>query len=372
MLILPKAGVNGSRMLLVISAAVTVGIAVAALIRLGLVLSLDVPLHLAKVLLPMLVVPWIWHWRKWPGSAWVEAAAYVAMAAAAQTVMEVNVTAAFLVIPVLGVLHRDRRLTLISAALGSVAYGFLRMRSLMVLQSGVPVLQFGADVVLQVTLAVIYTGLIRLAEQAERYLMHAHMTEQIATQWAASIEARDHYTGGHVERVTRYATHLAPHVPGFDMDLNSFRMACLLHDVGKIAVPDSILNKPEPLTYEEFQVMQTHPAKGYEMVLRTRVPVEVAAVVKHHHERWDGQGYPDSLRADEIPMAARVLAVADAFDAMTSDRAYRAALPLWEARTRIMAGAGTQFDPVVVDAFVLQFERWVELQRSLVDPPKQM
>lgn len=363
MLILPKPGDSGNRMLLVISATAAVGVAVALLIRHRLGLSLDVPLHLAKVLLPLLAVPWIWHWRKWPGTAWVEAVSYVHMVATAQTIMEVNVTAAFLVIPILGVIHRDRWLTLVTAAAGAVANGFLLTQPSAALQSGSPLLQFGAGVVLLGALAASYIALIGLAERSERYLMHAHMTEQLAAQWAASIEARDLYTGGHVERVTRYAANLAPHIDGLKMDLDSFRLASVLHDVGKVAVPDAILNKPGPLTPDEFAVMQTHAAKGYEMVLRTNVPEAVAEVVRHHHERWDGTGYPDGLRGEQIPMAARVLAVADAFDAMTSDRAYRPALTPDEARTRILAASGSQFDPVVVAVFLRHFQDWAEIHR---------
>jgi putative nucleotidyltransferase with HDIG domain len=361
-LILPKADPKGFRMLSVISAAVAVGIAVAAIIRLRLGLDLQVPLTLAKVLVPLLAVPWVWHWRKWPAVDWVEAIAYVVMVAVAQLVMEVNVLSAFLVIPVLGVIHRDRWLTLVSAALGTAATGVLLMRSaVIILDTGRPALQFGAQLVLQWALAFIYTGLIGLAEKAERYLRHARMTEQMATQWAASIEARDRYTGGHVERVTRYAMKLAPHISELDMDLESFQLACVLHDVGKIAVPDAILNKPGPLTPEEHEIMKAHATKGYEVVLRTDLPMEVAAVVRYHHERWDGQGYPDGLRAEEIPMASRILAVADAFDAMTTDRPYRAGLSPTEARARIQAGSGSQFDPTVVEAFMRQFaDGWVE------------
>ncbi|HYF81053.1 MAG TPA: HD-GYP domain-containing protein [Symbiobacteriaceae bacterium] len=363
MLILPRAAANSSRMLLVISAAVTVGVAAAALIRLGLALSLDVPRFMATTLLPMLIVPWLWHWRKWPGAAWVEASAYVAMVTAAQLVMEVNVSAAFLVIPVLGVLHRDRGLTILSGALGSAAYGILLfMRASAIPGIAAPLLQFGADLVLQACLVSIYTGLIRLAEQAERTVVQAHMTEPMARQWAASIEARDQCTGGHVERVTLYVSQLAPHVPGLGMDLDAVRLASVLHDVGKIAVPDQILNKPGPLTAEEFQVMQSHTTRGYELVLRTDVPADIAAVVRSHHERWDGTGYPDRLQAEAIPLAARVLAVADAFDAMTSDRPYRAALSPAEARQRIIAGSGSQFDPAIVEVFLHHFPTWAALQ----------
>ncbi|HWI63281.1 MAG TPA: HD-GYP domain-containing protein [Symbiobacteriaceae bacterium] len=364
MLILPKPLGKSRPLLIAVTVTFVVGIAVAALIRAYLQLSQSVPLKMAAVILPLLILTWAWHMLKWPGVSWVEVAAYAGMVMTAQSVMEVPITGALFVIPVIGVLQRHTGLTLYSAALGVVAYGVILMTSPLMSSYSAPALALGAHAILQGTLAAIYCWLITLAGQAERTLVQAQMTQQMAQQWAASIEARDRYTGGHVERVTRYATELAPLVPGWQMDMELFHLACILHDVGKIAVPDQILNKPGALTAEEWLTMQQHPTNGSDLVLRTNAPPEVAAIVRHHHERWDGKGYPDGLKAQAIPLAARVLAVADAFDAMTSVRPYRPALSLREAGARIREGAGTQFDPAVVSAFEEVHLRWAELYRQ--------
>ncbi|HYG58302.1 MAG TPA: HD-GYP domain-containing protein [Symbiobacteriaceae bacterium] len=351
-------------MLTAITVTLIIGIAVATSLRLVLHMPLGVPVELLKTVAPLLVLPWLWHLRGWPEVAWVEATTYNVMVLIAQLSMEVNVTSALFLIPVIGVIHRHRWLALYSAVLGTAAYAFLLYTAPMAVGGQAPLLQFGAHTVLQGAMVLLFTGVISLAEQAERTVVQARMTEQMAMQWAASIEARDHYTGGHVARVTRYAMVLAPHISHLGMNLELFQLACILHDVGKIAVPDHILNKPGTLTPEERRVMESHATRGYDLVLRTRVPLEVARVVRHHHERWDGRGYPDGLQGTDISVAARVLAVADAFDAMTSDRPYRAALSLREAREQIMAGAGGQFDPAVVAAFVRVFPRLAELHQT--------
>lgn len=349
-------------MLTAVTATAATGALVGSLIRLDQGMSLDVPLQMVKVLVPILAVAWVWHIARWPGLLWIESTLYVSMATAVQTVMEVNVTGALLVVPVLGIVHRHRGVTLYSAALGTVAFGWLLLHAPLPIGGGSPLLQFGAHAILQATLAAVYLGIIRLATRAEQ--AHAKMTEQMAMQWAASIEARDHYTGGHGDRVTQYAMELAPMIPNLGMSLQAFRLACVLHDVGKISVPDHILNKPGKLTPEEYQTMQRHAEVGYNLVFQTDAPLDVALVVRHHHEWWDGSGYPDGLQAREIPLAARVLAVADAFDAITSKRPYRPALSPEEARDLIVANAGTQFDPQVVAAFLRQFDQWVRLYRS--------
>lgn len=359
MVALPQLVGSRSQVLKVITATALLGAVVASLIRLRLGLGVQVPLTMAAGVSPLLLVAWVWHWRKWPAVAWVEVIVYVFMIVIAQTVMEVKVTESLLVVPIVGFLHRDRALTVFATALAVVARGYLLMVVPPVGVSAVA-LQFGAHAVLQVTLAAIYVGLINLAGRAERALVQAHLTEHMAMQWAASIEARDRYTGGHVSRVTEYAMTLVPHVGRLGMDPELFRLACVLHDVGKIAIPDSILNKPGALTPEEFEVMRTHSTAGYDLVLRTNVPQTVADVVRHHHERWDGDGYPDRLAGIAIPRAARILAVVDAFDAMTSDRPYRAGLTPAQAREQLLREAGRQFDPTVVAAVDKVFPLWLE------------
>lgn len=364
MLLQPGPAFKSRQMLTVVTCALVAGTLLSGLIRLALGLSLRVSLDLAAIATPLLLLPWVWHFGRWPCVEWVEATTYPLMMVALQSVMEVNVSGVLLVIPVIGVLYRNRWLTLYTAAVSAAAFALMQVVVPDAVFSAVPPLQLGAHLVLQGALAAIFVGLISLAERAERSLVQAHLTEQMAMQWAASIEARDQYTGGHVERVTRYAMELAPLVPELKMDLELFRLACVLHDVGKISVPDQILNKPGPLTADEFGVMKQHPTMGSDLVLRTNVPAEVAAVVRHHHERWDGRGYPDGLAGEAIPLSARVLAVADAFDAMTTLRPYRTAMTVDMAYDEIHAAAGTQFDPAVVAAFDRVFDRWVAISVS--------
>jgi putative two-component system response regulator len=172
---------------------------------------------------------------------------------------------------------------------------------------------------------------------------------------AAAVEAKDPYTAGHATRVTAYAMCIAEEIGG--IDLLRFRLAGDLHDVGKIGVPDNVLNKPDRLTTEEFDAVKKHPEVG-ERILQPMIedPL-VLGVVRSHHERWDGRGYPDGLRQEQIPLPARVLAVADTVDAMTSHRAYRSGLPWQLAIAEIRQCCGSQFDPQVVDAFDLALPR---------------
>jgi putative nucleotidyltransferase with HDIG domain len=167
----------------------------------------------------------------------------------------------------------------------------------------------------------------------------------------AALEARDDETNGHAERVVSFSHRL-----GCELGLSRREMAALelgarLHDIGKIAVPDSILHKPAELDTEEWQKMREHPARGATIVRNLRLPEGVALVVGQHHEKWDGTGYPSHLAGEEIFLPARVFSVIDAFDAITSDRIYRTGAPYEEALRRIIAASGTQFDPQVVAAF---------------------
>ncbi len=165
-----------------------------------------------------------------------------------------------------------------------------------------------------------------------------------------AVEARDHYTGKHAERVAAYAMEIA-RVLGLPIDAPKFEFAFLLHDIGKLAIPDAILYKPSELTAEERALMAQHPVIGEEIVREIEFLVDAAPVVRSHHERWDGAGYPDGLRGEQIPLAARVFAVADVLDALTSDRPYRPASTMPVAREMIARDSGTHFDPRVVEAF---------------------
>jgi putative nucleotidyltransferase with HDIG domain len=167
---------------------------------------------------------------------------------------------------------------------------------------------------------------------------------------AAAVEAKDSVTSRHLKAVSRLATQLADAV---DRDLtrsDDFLFGCLLHDVGKIGVPERILMKPGPLTADEWEVMRRHPQTGARVVRPLGLGPIVSSVVLHHHERWDGAGYPDRLAGDEIPLAARVFSVCDALEAMTASRPYRGAMPAKVAFERVQLEAGFQFDPDVVAA----------------------
>ncbi len=181
-------------------------------------------------------------------------------------------------------------------------------------------------------------------------LAHANLAAVMAM--AAAVDAKDPYTQGHSQRVGRYVVAFGRALGLETTDLARLELAALLHDVGKIAVPDAILKKEERLTNEEFAVIREHPARGERML--SGLPYlskDILPAVRHHHERWDGRGYPDGLAGAALPPDAAIMAVADAFDAMTSTRTYRPALPVAEAARRIREGSGTQFAPHVVLAF---------------------
>lgn len=167
-----------------------------------------------------------------------------------------------------------------------------------------------------------------------------------------SMDAKDSYTRGHLERVSLYAEAIARHL-GIDGDeLQAIRYAAYLHDVGKIGIPDSILTKNGKLTAPEYQLISKHSLMGERILKPVNFPFPVHAIVRHHHERYDGRGYPDNLARQEIPLGARILFVADAFEAMTSDRPYRKALSIARALEELVDNKHTQFDPRVVDVFV--------------------
>jgi ribonuclease P protein subunit RPR2 len=194
-----------------------------------------------------------------------------------------------------------------------------------------------------------------LRETFKRERAHAARLQDsyMATVRALSnaVEARDAYTGKHAERVAAYGSEIGRALGAELADDPEVQFGFLLHDIGKVAVPDAILYKPEPLTAEERDLIQCHPAVGAEILRDIAFLGEAKAVVRHHHERWDGAGYPDGLSGEDIPLAARVFAVADTLDALTTDRPYRPASPLRAARRVIDSAAGTQFDPAVVAAF---------------------
>ena len=169
---------------------------------------------------------------------------------------------------------------------------------------------------------------------------------------AEAIDAKDPYTRGHSERVARYASAIAEQMDLTAEQVEKVRLAALLHDVGKIGVDDRIIRKPTALTEEEFEVMKTHPAKGAAIMGAIPQLADVIPGMKHHHEKWEGGGYPDGLKGEAIPMQARIVTVADTFDAMTTTRPYQKAMEIGYVVERIKSFSGIRYDPVVVEAFL--------------------
>ena len=170
---------------------------------------------------------------------------------------------------------------------------------------------------------------------------------------AMAIDAKDQVTHGHIRRVQRYAVGLAKALGiADDRQLRAIEAAALLHDMGKLAIPEFILNKPGRLTPSEFSVMKTHAALGADILSSIEFPYPVVPIVRHHHENWDGSGYPDGIRGAEIPIGARILSVVDCYDALTSDRPYRPAMSADQAIEILSQRRGKMYDPLVVDAFV--------------------
>ena len=173
-----------------------------------------------------------------------------------------------------------------------------------------------------------------------------------ASALVATLDARDRYTAGHSAIVAEYAHSVAREMGLSETEQQLAHLAGLVHDVGKIGVPTSILDKPGPLTLDERRRMEEHSAIGERILAKVEAYGEIARIVRHHHERVDGFGYPDGLGGEEIPMMSRIICAADAYNAMTSDRPYRDAMPDSIARRRLLEAAGTQFDADVVDAFL--------------------
>jgi putative nucleotidyltransferase with HDIG domain len=174
---------------------------------------------------------------------------------------------------------------------------------------------------------------------------------EMAHNWGDSIESKDHYTQGHCERVAFFACVLADSTGMDSRSLFWFRLGALLHDIGKIIVPTEVLNKAGNLTEEEWAIMKRHPEAGLDLVSDIDFPGDVRAIIRNHHERWDGKGYPDGLAGEEIPFAARILCVADVYDALTTARSYRDSLSHARA-VEVMRGSPGQFDPQLLDAFI--------------------
>jgi putative nucleotidyltransferase with HDIG domain len=169
--------------------------------------------------------------------------------------------------------------------------------------------------------------------------------------WSHALDLRDRETEGHSQRVTEITLHLAKAMSINEADLVHIRRGALLHDIGKLGVPDRILQKPGPLNQEEWAIMQKHPTYAYEMLSPIAFLRPALAIPYCHHEKWDGTGYPRGLKGEQIPLAARIFAIADVWDALLSDRPYRKGWPEEKARAYLLEQAGGHFDPQVVEVF---------------------
>jgi response regulator RpfG family c-di-GMP phosphodiesterase len=223
-----------------------------------------------------------------------------------------------------------------------------------------------------------------LQQELENYRRHleemiAERTQQLQTaiaqlehSYSATLEAlgsaidlRDGPTAGHSRRVFWYSIKIAQAIGGLEKELRNLGMGAWLHDIGKLATPDGILLKPGPLTQQEREVMERHVRTGYDLVKGIPFLADAAEIILAHHERWDGSGYPRGLKAEEIPLGARIFAVADSFDAMTSDRPYRSAIPFEAARDEIQREAGKLFDRTVVNVFhTIAVNEWVAIREE--------
>jgi putative two-component system response regulator len=188
---------------------------------------------------------------------------------------------------------------------------------------------------------------VRVAQQPRQF----ETPESVIFNLAQTAEARDTYTSGHLRRMEYYSTQLASAAGLKGDELLIVRYGAILHDIGKLRISETILTKPGTLDPDEFATLKRHPEHGAQMISHLRYARQVAPVVLGHHEKWDGTGYPNKLQGDAIPVGARIVAITDAYDAMTTDRPYRRALGLPEAMRRLRARRGMQWDPDLVDLF---------------------
>ena len=199
---------------------------------------------------------------------------------------------------------------------------------------------------------------------AEKMKLSMNMLETLAS----TLDAKDSYTNGHSVRVAAYSVKLAKALGWSERKLSVLRYEALLHDIGKIGVPDSVLNKPSRLTEVEFGMIKVHAVVGSDILKNMIVLPGAALVARHHHERYDGKGYPDGLAGEEIPLNARIVCIADAFDAMNSDRIYRKALSSDKIRAELIKGRGVQFDPKLLDKFIELFDSGeINIRKDLED-----
>jgi putative nucleotidyltransferase with HDIG domain len=194
------------------------------------------------------------------------------------------------------------------------------------------------------------TALVYLAFKSSKEMREG--TREMLESMADTVDLRDPYTGGHSRRVADLCGKILRELPRSGPEVDLILLAARVHDIGKIGVPDYVLNKAGPLTPEESMLMKAHPERGADLLMRYPAFSRGVDIVRHHHERWDGEGYPHRLQGTDIPFGARVISVADSFDAMVTDRPYRRAMSLDRAAAILREGRGKQWDPVIVDAML--------------------
>lgn len=182
-------------------------------------------------------------------------------------------------------------------------------------------------------------------------------SQNIIFTLALALESKDPYSQGHSERVTDYAVELGRHLNLSEVDQVNIYRAAILHDIGKIGIPDAILNKQGALVSEEWSIMKSHPERGEAICSKLNFAREILPIIRHHHERYDGKGYPDGLSGEDIPFLARLVSIADTVDAITSSRPYRSAGTFEQVLEELKKYAGTQFDPVLVEAFISLYNK---------------
>jgi len=247
---------------------------------------------------------------------------------------------AFFFLPVSALLLNDKMLYYISSIGGLLSYLVLSR-------------EVTSEYVAFISIYLIFCLLLFMAQRiVYRTVAEKEAIQQGVKAFSLAVEAKDVYTQGHSKRVALYSMILAKHGSFMNVDLEELELTALIHDIGKISTPDAVLMKNGKLTQEEYEIMKKHPVDGMVLAKSFGYSDQVLTGILHHHERYDGLGYPYQLAGDNIPFYSRILAIADSFDAMTSNRAYRRAMTPWDAKKEIENQSGKMYDPVLVDVFL--------------------